>query len=342
MNSPTRPRPPRPPRRAADALPLPWPYVKRAADHQSACRHQLTNPPPPASTTSKISPSFQGALTGFSSGALLGCAVFLILIESSHMIATKYASEAATAWRWGAAVLGGFLTPLFVFLLEPHKLWHASVPAEGSDVEKGKKKGATSPGNVEVAITEQNNKGTTTVFAVCIGDFAHNITDGFAIGVAFKSCSNSLAWSIVAATLYHEIAQELADFVLLTSDAVGCSVTKALLFNFIAGTSVIFGGLIATSIDMDTSTLGVILAFGGGTYVYLAAAEAMPLALAYSNKLKAQSFGAIKRHYAIVLFAFVVGAAAVGLILFNHEHCVPEPVDGAAVSSGGAHAGHGH
>ena len=83
----------------------------------------------------------------------------------------------------------------------------------------------------------------------------------------------------------------------------------------------------------------MILAFGGGTYVYLAAAEALPLALAYSDKLKAQSFGAIKRHYAIVLFCFVVGATAVGLILLDHQHCVPAPVAGAVAS---AHAGHGH
>ena len=51
----------------------------------------------------------------------------------------------------------------------------------------------------------------------------------------FKSCTSSLAWSIVIATLYHEIAQEIADYILLTSDAVGCSVVKALLFNFLAG-----------------------------------------------------------------------------------------------------------
>ena len=115
--------------------------------------------------------------------------MFLILIESSHMIATEFTDEAETAWRWGACVLGGFLTPLFVFLLEPHKLWHASAPQDSSDEEKGKK--AVSPGDVEVAITEQQNKGSTTVFAVCIGDFAHNITDGFAIGVAVRAKGGS-------------------------------------------------------------------------------------------------------------------------------------------------------
>ena len=45
--------------------------------------------------------------------------------------------------------------------------------------------------------------------AICSGDFAHNLVDGFAIGFAFKMCDHSLAWGILGATMYHEIAQEV-------------------------------------------------------------------------------------------------------------------------------------
>ena len=273
------------------------------------------------------------------------------------MIGAEHSGEAEVAWRWGASVLGGFLTPLFAFLLEPSKLWKPSVATpEGIKVPSGEAemtgvvavraaessldadddeamKAVAAPSEVKVA--EIENKKTTTVFAICVGDFAHNITDGFAIGIAFKHCDLTLAWGILGATLYHEIAQELADFVLLTSDA-GCTVTQALLFNFVAGTSVIIGGLIGHGIDVSEGSMGVILAFGGGTYIYLAASEALPLAL--NGAGASATFAETKKHYAAVLAAFIFGAVAVGLILLNHEHCVEESDD----DEGGETDSHGH
>ena len=47
-------------------------------------------------------------------------------------------------------------------------------------------------------------------------DFFHNLVDGFFIGAAFHGCKQ-LGWSITAATIAHEIPQEVADFYLLTS-----------------------------------------------------------------------------------------------------------------------------
>ena len=47
-----------------------------------------------------------------------------------------------------------------------------------------------------------------------------------------------MGWGIFLATVYHEIAQEIADFAILTSPEVGLSVGKAMLLNFLAGTSV--------------------------------------------------------------------------------------------------------
>lgn len=279
----------------------------------------------------------------------MSCAVFLILVESSHMIASEYPKEKDATWRWGAAVLGGFLTPLVFFLFEPSKLWSPGVDTpEGTKVPSGEAEmtgvvavraaessldgddEVATPVATEVAASETANKRMTTVFAICAGDFAHNLTDGFAIGISFKHCDLSLAWGILGATLYHEIAQELADFVLLTSDA-GCTVTQALLFNFVAGTSVILGGLIGHGVDVGQGAMGVILAFGGGTYVYLAASEALPLALngAGSYATAAET----KKHYAAVIGWFILGAIAVGIILEWHEHCGEEGDD----DEGGGH-----
>ena len=277
--------------------------------------------------SSETSANAQGALQGFAGGALIACAVFLMFIEANHIMASEWPDEVESTWRWGAAVLGGFATPMALMvcfdLLHPKN-------EDGANEEKGVEMTATIGGSEGAEITEdvKKNASMKTVIAVSIGDFAHNITDGFAIGVAFKLCSHSVAMGIVAATLYHEIAQEISDFVILTSPEVNLSTAKALAVNFIAGTSVIAGGLLATGLDLDNGAVGVVLAYGGGTYLYLGAVECIPRALAQSDNIKAHGYAQFKRHYATVLAAFVIGAVSIGLILLDHKHCEAE---------GGAH-----
>ena len=71
----------------------------------------------------------------------------------------------------------------------------------------------------------------------------------------------------------------------------------------------------------------MILAYGGGTYVYIGATEC----LGRVNQLS----GALSMRLQLLsLFAFFVGAVAIGLVLLDHEHCVAEGAD--------AHAGHNH
>merc|ERR1711991_1085131 len=88
---------------------------------------------------------------------------------------------------------------------------------------------------------------------VLIGDAMHNLVDGLIIGTAFSGCSNATAWSIVAATIGHEIAQEIGDFIVLTN-AGGLSTIKALLLNFLSGISVLVGAVIILSSDVSQST----------------------------------------------------------------------------------------
>ena len=62
-----------------------------------------------------------------------------------------------------------------------------------------------------------------------MGDFLHNFVDGIFIANAFLDCSQSKGWSIAAATIAHEIAQETSDFFLLiTQGACRCRETRGL------------------------------------------------------------------------------------------------------------------
>jgi len=64
-----------------------------------------------------------------------------------------------------------------------------------------------------------------------LGDFFHNFADGLFIGNAFLLCNRSLAWTVTATTIFHELAQELADYCLLVNH-VGLEPLIALALNF--------------------------------------------------------------------------------------------------------------
>lgn len=151
--------------------------------------------------------------------------------------------------------------------------------------------------------------------SILIGDGFHNFCDGIFVGVAFMLCSNATAFTIVGITVYHEIAQELADFFLLTKHA-GLRVTTALAVNFTAGLSVVLGGIVVLSMDVSDLSIGVILSIAAGVYINIAASECVP-------RVSAVVSCATDRIIAVL--AFIVGAVPVGLSLLNHQHCEAEP-----------------
>eukprot|EP00978_Attheya_sp_CCMP212_P020579 scaffold59092_cov50-Attheya_sp.AAC.4 len=147
--------------------------------------------------------------------------------------------------------------------------------------------------------------------SILLGDSFHNFADGIFIGAAFQLCGRDVAISIMLATLYHEIAQELADFFLLTRHA-NLQAHWALLFNFVSGLSATLGGLIILAFSLTNQAIGVILGVAGGVYIHVAASECVPrIELAVRDtKDRLMSLG-----------WFCVGAVPIGLVLLNHQHC---------------------
>ena len=94
----------------------------------------------------------------------------------------------------------------------------------------------------------------------------------------------------------------------------------ALALNFITGLSVVLGAIIVVGGSPGAQTEGLLLAFGGGVYVQIAATEC---AGRVNNTVKTTKMRLIS------IFAFILGAVAIGLVLLDHEHCVP---------GGGGHA----
>jgi len=136
--------------------------------------------------------------------------------------------------------------------------------------------------------------------------------DGIFVGTAFLNCNRDLAIAISAATIYHEIAQEIADYFMFTRF---CNIPprKALIINFVNGFSVLCGAIMIVAMGkLSDLAIGSILAVSSGVYFYISVAECFPRA-----KEAHKTF----RDAAISLLAFVVGVVPIGLVLLNHGHC---------------------
>ena len=76
--------------------------------------------------------------------------------------------------------------------------------------------------------------------------------------------------------------------------------------------SVILGVVIILAVDVSSYATGMLLAYGGGVYVHIGAGECMSRVYPVMNNLSLRFAW---------LVSFVVGAAAIGLVLLDHEHC---------------------
>ena len=192
----------------------------------------------------------------------------------------------------------------------------------------------------------------------------HNFCDGIFIGTAFVTCGASMGWSVTAATAFHELAQEISDYIVLTVrhltvirlTRIGPSMLmceraarliaaalhvasqtqakltpfKALALNFLSGTSVIIGVVVVLAVDaIEGQVTGMLLAFGGGVYLQIGGVECMGKMHLKCTTLELR---------AASLLAFAIGAIAIGLVLLDHTHCVATDLTGGD----DAHAGHGH
>lgn len=332
----------------------------------------------------------------FAAGALLSTAFSLILLESGHMIEEKSGgiAEGAAHGHLAAMVLTGFVTPyVFEILLDP--VFGAAEPVQADStndnavvvddnavaatsvvvVDEKQLSDVAEEGQLQVQNDTDINKGRVAdqqqhassgltpaqrfrlLLAVLVGDFFHNFCDGIFIGAAFRSCGGAFGWTVALTTIFHELPQELADYFVLTR-TLGFSVFTALLANGIMGLSVVFGGIAMAAESIDDYTVGMLLAFGAGQYIFVAGVELLgnshhhhhaPAPTAAHTHEHAeeparpttpQSAAILRKQMAVTrllcLGCFIVGAVAVGLVLLDHDHCE------ADAASGAGHSGHSH
>ncbi|GMH67937.1 hypothetical protein TL16_g04803 [Triparma laevis f. inornata] len=256
---------------------------------------------------SVLHPAVIAYSSAFAAGAILSCAFFLVLPEALNMMVNYTKDDPASegieteSWKWGTAILAGLVFPWIIAIITEQITSCVVKRMGGEFVDK-----------------------TRIVSGILVGDFFHNFTDGTFVAGAFLLCNSSFGWTVATSTIIHEIAQEIADYFVLTT-VCGFSSAMALFLNFLSGVSVIFGCMLVTESDIDPNSLGYLLAFGGGVYISIGATECMPRIFSNSKGLG----------MALTSFLlFTVGAVSIGLVLLDHKHCETAEMPG--------HEGHSH
>jgi zinc transporter ZupT len=262
---------------------------------------------------------------------------------------TEHAEENTSyMWMFGVAVLAGFLLPVLISTffpsVDPEECEVCAATAQEQsklagideqEIEEEEDNNSYPKSNMETvdmnceegvcghspsdhvlknstpAAPAHGVRNWSLVASISVGDALHNFTDGVFLGNAFLLCGRSVAYTMVATTIYHELAQEISDLGLLTNHC-GLPLWLALVINFFTGSSTLIGALLVLSLDISEKATGIFLAMSAGVYVNIFACECMPRV---QEQLKSPS------RTLQFLVSFALGAVPIGLVLLNHGHC---------------------
>lgn len=181
-------------------------------------------------------------LISFAAGSILGAAYFDLLPEATEL------TESPLAFVYVAIGFVGF------FFLERFIYWYHGHAHESEIGEKTVVK--------------------SLVYLNIVGDGIHNFIDGMIIAASFF-LDVSLGVVSTVSVVFHESAQEIGDFGVLVFG--GFTKMKALLLNFLSALTAIAGAFFSLlSITYAEGSVGFLVAFAAGGFIYLAACELIP------------------------------------------------------------------
>jgi len=183
-------------------------------------------------------------LIAFSAGSILGASLFDLLPEAVELVSENEVFN---------IIAFGFI---FFFFLERFIYWYHG------------------HGHSEEIEDDHGDPPEGFAYLNLLGDGIHNFIDGMVIAASFNA-SIELGVTTTIAVIFHELPQEMGDYGILIY--AGIDKTKALVYNFIAASTVILGGLFASVfLEIVESLEGSLVAFSAGAFLYLAASELIP------------------------------------------------------------------
>ncbi|EDW28508.1 GL18911 [Drosophila persimilis] len=151
----------------------------------------------------------------------------------------------------------------------------------------GDKQGKSSKAKAKKPEPEPEPEGEVEIsgYLNLAADFAHNFTDGLAIGASYLA-GNSIGIITTITILLHEVPHEIGDFAILIKS--GCSRRKAMMLQLVTALGAVAGtalALIGAGSGEDNSAPWV-LPFTAGGFIYIATVSVLPELLEESTKLK--------------------------------------------------------
>ncbi|CAH8682347.1 unnamed protein product [Schistosoma rodhaini] len=170
---------------------------------------------------------------------------------------------------------------------------HAVSNVDGENKGKNKKKGEDNKSGAKTKPTDFKVAGYLNLAA----DFAHNFTDGLAIGGSFL-VSRNVGFLTTFTVLLHELPHEIGDYAILIQS--GFSSRKAMLLQLVTAVGALLGSsvsLLAARVSIgpivfdanilpvvtDDIVIGCILPFTAGGFIYIAMTSVLPDLLATNN-----------------------------------------------------------
>ncbi len=186
-------------------------------------------------------------LLSFSAGSILGAAYLDLLPEAVEFFGVEQLSVVVLY------VTVGFLG---FFLLERFVYWY--------------------PGHVHGYESNFEEKMTVKrfIYLNLLGDGIHNLVDGMVIAASFL-ITIPVGLATTVAVIFHELPQEIGDFGVLVYG--GFTRYRALFVNFLSALTAVVGAFISNYFSSYVENfVGLLLAFGAGGFIYLAASELIP------------------------------------------------------------------
>jgi zinc transporter ZupT len=223
------------------------------------------------STTLQLSHKPLCALISFAAGTLLGVTLFAILPESLG------------AASWWAALLAFIMGYALFFLISKH-VHHVCPACAASHFDSD-------------ATRHFSEIATALIVALAI----HSTTDGLALGIQQESLGpEATTWSLFSALCIHKVPEGLA----LGSLLIGAGLQRTAALGWVAAVeaTTLLGGVIGYFFlrDIPMFWLGLIMAYVGGGFFYLAVHAVLGEMLKHGKK--------------IVLTSFSAGAALIALL----------------------------
>lgn len=156
----------------------------------------------------------------------------------------------------------------------------AAVDAAKKTPEADGKKKSSKPA-AKVAEPVQEEDILVSGYLNLAADFAHNFTDGLAIGASYLA-GNSIGIITTITILLHEVPHEIGDFAILIKS--GCSRRKAMGLQLVTALGAVAGTVLAL-LGSSGEASPWVLPFTAGGFIYIATVSVLPELLEESTKL---------------------------------------------------------